>query len=381
MKHTLSILSTYSADLFGICSALYELGGMCVMHDASGCNSTYNAHDEPRWYTMDSMVYISALTERDAIMGNDKKLIDDIVYTANALSPKFIVVCGSIIPNMMGMDFKAIAKIIERKTDIPTFGINTNGMDTYLKGSSIAFDTLVKRFATSDIAKTERLSVNILGATPLDYSVNGSVDSMVRWLSDNQIEVVCCLAMGTSLQEVGAMGSASVNLVVSYNGLAVAETLYREFGTPYVVGVPIGLEYSKLLLEAIKHSADTKECIKRLDFRDTDAMCEYAIVGESVQSVSLANALYLEFGIDAKVVCPLDYDKDTLSIMDTVVKSEDEVSNVLKSHRYVIADPLYKPITSKDTIFYRLPHVAFSGRCYSKYIPNTINRSLKDLVL
>lgn len=381
MKHTLSILSTYSADLFGICSALYELGGMCVMHDASGCNSTYNAHDEPRWYTMDSMVYISALTERDAIMGNDQKLIDDIVYTANTLSPKFIVVCGSIIPNMMGTDFKAIAKIIERKTDIPTFGINTNGMDTYLKGSSIAFDTLVKRFATSDIAKTERLSVNILGATPLDYSVNGSVDSMVRWLSDNQIEVVSCLAMGTSLQEVGAMGSASVNLVVSYNGLAVAETLYREFGTPYVVGVPIGLEYSKLLLEAIKRSADTKECIKRLDFRNTDAMCDYAIVGESVQSVSLANALYLEFGIDAKVVCPLDYDKDTLSIMDTVVKSEDEVSNVLKSHRYVIADPLYKPITSKDTIFYRLPHVAFSGRCYSKYIPNTINRSLKDLVL
>ena len=39
------------------------------MHDASGCNSTYTTHDEPRWYSMDSMVYISALSELEAVMG------------------------------------------------------------------------------------------------------------------------------------------------------------------------------------------------------------------------------------------------------------------------------------------------------------------------
>ena len=40
------------------------------MHDASGCNSTYNTHDEPRWYDFDSMVYISGLSEMEAIMGD-----------------------------------------------------------------------------------------------------------------------------------------------------------------------------------------------------------------------------------------------------------------------------------------------------------------------
>ncbi|MBR5753288.1 MAG: hypothetical protein IKX83_02260, partial [Clostridia bacterium] len=40
----------YTSDLSGVCSALYELGGLLVMHDASGCNSTYATHDEPRWY-------------------------------------------------------------------------------------------------------------------------------------------------------------------------------------------------------------------------------------------------------------------------------------------------------------------------------------------
>ena len=50
MRIVKRVLSTYSADNFGFCSALYELGGLVVMHDASGCNSTYNTHDEPRWY-------------------------------------------------------------------------------------------------------------------------------------------------------------------------------------------------------------------------------------------------------------------------------------------------------------------------------------------
>jgi hypothetical protein len=71
MRIVKRVLSTYSADNFGVCSALYELGGLVVMHDASGCNSTYNTHDEPRWYNMDSLVFISGLTEKNAIFGND----------------------------------------------------------------------------------------------------------------------------------------------------------------------------------------------------------------------------------------------------------------------------------------------------------------------
>ena len=79
LKRINRILPVYAADISGVCSALYELGGMTVMHDASGCNSTYTTHDEPRWYSMDSMVYISALSELEAVMGDDDKLVRDIV--------------------------------------------------------------------------------------------------------------------------------------------------------------------------------------------------------------------------------------------------------------------------------------------------------------
>ena len=78
MRQSYKIIPIYTADVSGVCSALYDLGGMVVMHDPSGCNSTYNTHDEIRWYDQDSLIYISGLTEIDAVMGNDAKFIHDI---------------------------------------------------------------------------------------------------------------------------------------------------------------------------------------------------------------------------------------------------------------------------------------------------------------
>ena len=95
MKQTVARTSTYSADVFGACSALFELGGMIVIHDPSGCNSTYTTHDEPRWYDMDSLLFISGLTEIDAVIGNDNKLVNDIVKAAQDFSPRFIVILGT----------------------------------------------------------------------------------------------------------------------------------------------------------------------------------------------------------------------------------------------------------------------------------------------
>ena len=102
MKQTARIISIHAADTSGVCSMLYELGGMVVVHDASGCNSTYSTHDEPRWYRQDSMIYISALTETDAILGNDEKLISDVVSAANdrcfSMPERTVISCGTKRP-------------------------------------------------------------------------------------------------------------------------------------------------------------------------------------------------------------------------------------------------------------------------------------------
>lgn len=377
MKQVAGLIVTYSSDEFGICSALYELGGMVVMHDASGCNSTYTTHDEPRWYDMDSMIFISAISEMEAIMGDDEKLIGDLVETAGELHPNFIAVVGAPIPYMIGTDFKAIAAMTEERTGIPCMGFQANGMNGYLKGVSMALCEVVNRFCIREVTKTEKLSANILGATPLDFSLNGSVDSIKEWICENDMDVNSCFAMGSTLEELKMAGQAHVNLVISYGGLAAAKRLREMFGTPYVVGVPHGISFAKKLAEDLKRAAISGESIVGYRENTEHAMenC-MAIIGESVFSASLATAIEMEHGIPVKLLCPLDTADELLRTGDLRTPEEDDLIEEIGEFDEVIADPMYRPICPEKTKFRELPHEAFSGRIYDEVNPNLINRPL-----
>lgn len=393
MKQIASRISIYSADAFGVCSALYELGGLCVMHDASGCNSTYNTHDEPRWYDFDSMVYISGLSEMEAIMGDDQKFIDDIVYTAKELNPNFIAMAGTPIPTMIGTDFKAIANIIEKETNIPTFGFDTTGMHSYVSGAYKAFEALAKRFLKrndkesraeqkesvdkeSREVKNTIIKVNILGVTPLDFSINKSVEAMVDLLKENNFEVISTWAMGSSLEYIKNAGDADVNLVVSYSGIGAAKYMYENLNIPYVVGTPFGKEFANKVIEDLKEVKSTKENKISYDNRKIDKDAEITIVGESIMSESLAYAITKEKNKTVNVISSLETDEKLLLEGDKIAMFEDDIEKCLKNSKTIIADPLYRPICPIDSNFISLPHEAFSGRIYRDEIPNIINKSL-----
>ena len=393
MKQIASRISIYSADAFGVCSALYELGGLCVMHDASGCNSTYNTHDEPRWYDFDSMVYISGLSEMEAIMGDDQKFIDDIVYTAKELSPNFIAMAGTPIPTMIGTDFKAIANIIEKETNIPTFGFDTTGMHSYVSGAYKAFEALAKRFLKRNdkesrgekkesIDKESRevkntiIKVNILGATPLDFSINKSVEAMVDLLKENNFEVISTWAMGSSLEYIKNAGDADVNLVVSYSGMGAAKYMYENLNIPYVIGTPFGKEFAKKVISDLKEVKSTKENKISYSNREIDKDAEITIVGESIMSESLAYAISKEKNKTVNVISSLETDEKLLLEGDKIAIFEDDIEKCLKNSKTIIADPLFRPICPLDSNFISLPHEAFSGRIYRDEIPNIINKSL-----
>lgn len=393
MKQIASRISIYSADAFGVCSALYELGGLCVMHDASGCNSTYNTHDEPRWYDFDSMVYISGISEMEAIMGDDQKFIDDIVYTAKELNPKFIAMAGTPIPTMIGTDFKAIANIIEKETNIPTFGFDTTGMHSYVSGAYKAFEALAKRFLKRNdkesrveeqesIDKESRevkntcIKANILGATPLDFSINKSVESIVDLLKQNDFEVISTWAMGSPLEDIKNAGDADVNLVISYSGMGAAKYMYEKFNIPYVVGTPFGKEFAKKIVQDLKECSITKENKISYINRKIDKNPEITIVGESIMSQSLAYAISTEKNKTVNVISTLETEKNLLLEGDKLKIYEDDIEEALKNSKTIIADPLYRPICPLDSNFISLPHEAFSGRIYRDEIPNLINKSL-----
>lgn len=420
MRQVAGLISTYSSDEFGVCSALFELGGMVVMHDASGCNSTYTTHDEPRWYEMDSMVYISAISEAEAIMGDDDKFIRDLVETAGELHPAFIALVGAPIPYMIGTDLDAIAMIVEQETGIPCFGFQANGMHDYTVGVSMAMKRMVEAFAGERLAgaagkelsagaadgeafagnaevsggnaadgvdlrqigqrnqRTGQTAVNIIGATPLDFSVNGSIASIRQWITDNGMIPGVCLSMGCEIEELKKLKDADVNLVVSGGGLAAARVLEERFGTPYVTGVPFGETFSVRLAAMLKQAAAARvSYCGELQTTGNPDEIRAVIIGEGVFCTSLAAAIELDTGIPVRVLCPLEEEDCLLRPGDRKTPEEDDLSREIGKADVVIGDPLYRSLTEGQR-FYDLPHEAFSGRIYDRVSPNLIAKKIGE---
>lgn len=399
----------YAADVSGICSALYELGGLIVMHDASGCNSTFATHDEPRWYDIDSMIYISGLTEYDAVLGDDEKYISDVVEIAMERHPKFIAVFGSPVALVMGTDFKGIAHIIEKRTGIPTFWFKTSGMYTYLEGARQAFGKIAELVHEPAADSYGALKINIIGVTPLDFSVIGNDLALRQFAKSHGFTLTSFWAMGDSLEKLQQAASADVNLIVSSTGIDAAKKLRERFGTPYVVGIPMGMAADEKLSDLIHTAAKDKENhllweedMEAADLlpADEDAIeafrkelvsekaDEFApgridgisesakitgttiILGESVFSASLRFMLKHEFGQKhVHVICPLEDSCNLLGNCDILCAEERDIKQLANLCDVFIADPVWGNVLEESATFIPFPTEAYSGRVFRNDIP------------
>ena len=415
MKQAYCILPIYTADVSGVCSALYEFGGMVVMHDPSGCNSTYNTHDETRWFGQDSRIYISALTERDAILGNDEKFLHDVQAAAESQKPAFIALVTAPIPWMNGTDFPALAGILEKRTGIPAFFVETNGMHDYIPGAGNAFRMVAERMLPGRPEDAERMlsgrpedasrmlpgrpegvgqrknsspekkvPINILGMTPLDYPTPGAADRMTDLLEAMGFSICSCWSMGKYAKNFRKAGQASVNLVVSAAGLQTAEFLQEKYGTPYVVGVPVpGLEETvrEALLQAEASGENEILCTRRGSREEGRRVC----IGEPVTMGSLAAAAGLQTGELVRVLCPLEADEKLLSPVDERFLGEEELQACIGAPVQIAADPMYRYVLTdallaekgcRQTVWLELPHEAMSGRCYRKNMRHLLDVKL-----
>ena len=420
--------STYTADVSGVCSALYELGGMTVIHDPSGCNSTYSTHDEPRWFDTDSLMFVSGLDEMTAVLGDDNVLIDDVTHAVRDLKPRFVTLCSGSIPHIIAFDCKGVAHLLEKRTGVPMLPVTTTGNRSYVAGVGAALTEWVKRFADSlespyrvsssggpdcsantleGAAGPESFSVNLLGVTPLDFSINGNVDAMRKVFEDAGIPVNCCAAMEESFDSLRYIFRASVNVVVSSCGRRLARYMEQTAGIPYVEGTPIGAygaarlpklakkayEKKRASLEEDSHGAldGTSGSLRMLLAKkkgDSEGIClwkgnpaherwdvpdgQILIIGEEVFAQSLAAAINqltpdCRHGLRAFAVWP-DVDHGF---------PEDVLAELIRKSRYIIGDPLYRtiPHDSKQNTFVDFPHEAYSGRIFRDRIPVFIGKN------
>ena len=403
MRQAYRIIPIYTADVSGVCSALYELGGMTVMHDPSGCNSTYNTHDEIRWYDQDSLIFISGLTDIDAIMGNDEKFLRDIEDVAEELKPKFIALASSPIPFMNGTDFPGLARALTAETGIPAFSVPTSGMHDYVYGAGLALSEIARHFTGA--AEKRKRKLNLLGVTPLDFGPQPMVDAMKRRLEKYGWEILSTWAMGDTLEDLSHAGEAEVNLVVSSVGIPAANVLREKFGTPFLVGTPVE-GYEGEISDALEKAAE-RPCEAFEDKKENSAeksgaqisgeqeelwkvtpdqviylrkkdsplsgfipIPDITLIGEPVTMGSLAAVIEQKYRKKVQLLCPLEITEGLLRQEDEVIRGEEAMEEKLKTARIIVADPLYRPICPESATFYEMPHIAFSGRIYLKNLYN-----------
>ena len=317
MKDLYRILPPFAPDYGGACEVMYELGGLVLIHDASGCTVNYVSFDEPRWHEKSGFVYWSGLTEIDAVMGNDDVLIEKAIRAAELLHPNFIAYVGSSVPMIVGTDFEGIARETEERSGIPAFGFDCNGIRSYVEGAGKVLLELVKRFTKE---KTESRGTLLLGQLPLDD--NGTDAS--RRLKEFFPDFRASLSFDCSFSDLRDAQNAKKSVVVSRAGLPAAEYLSEAYGIPYSVGIPL----------------------KKADSRHGSTL----VIGEDVRAWSLSKALGNAKALDI-------FSKEGLSDFHTA--DEDEIAAIIKGFDNVIADPVFQPMVRGN--FVPLPTISVSG--------------------
>lgn len=380
MKGLRKYLTPFAPDQSGAVSVLYELGGMLVICDAGGCTGNVCGFDEPRWFETRSAVFSAGLRDMDAILGRDDRLVAKLADAAEKLDVTFAAVIGTPVPAVIGTDYRALERMLAKKTELPVLTVNTDGMELYDRGEEKAYLVLFGRFAGENVdvepgniektqtaescdgkrnGKNEDVSVDIedrprvgiIGMTPQDVSDLKAAEKIRKLYADQGLRAVC-YGMGDGLDEVRNASLAAKNVVVSPAALKAAQYLQKKFGTPYEIAYPLVSELvpevnyqgKKILIvqQQVIANAVRKEIEKRTGEKETITTATWFMRKEEILT---------DLNVDA--------------VDDISLKEEDDFISLVEKEGYdvIFADPcMERMIPEFEGVFIPLTHFAVSGK-------------------
>lgn len=380
MKGLRKYLTPFAPDQSGAVSVLYELGGMLVICDAGGCTGNVCGFDEPRWFETRSAVFSAGLRDMDAILGRDDRLVAKLADAAEKLDVTFAAVIGTPVPAVIGTDYRALERMLAKKTELPVLTVNTDGMELYDRGEEKAYLALFGRFAGENVdvepgniektqtaescdgkrnGKNEDVSVDIedrprvgiIGMTPQDVSDLKAAEKIRKLYADQGLCAVC-YGMGDGLEEVRNASLAAKNVVVSPAALKAAQYLQKKFGTPYEIAYPLVSELvpevnyqgKKILIvqQQVIANAVRKEIEKRTGEKETITTATWFMRKEKILT---------DLNVDA--------------VDDISLKEEDDFISLVEKEGYdvIFADPcMERMIPGFEGVFIPLTHFAVSGK-------------------
>jgi len=347
-------LPPFAPDDAGAASVLYPLGGLVVIIDAGGCAGNLCGFDEPRFYKKNSpsIVVSAALRDMDAILGRDAQLIDKLCATAETFAASshalpFAAFIGTPVPAIVGTDLSALARLAERRLQIPVLSIETDGTRPYDQGIAETYQALFSHLARiPSHVQPHPGTIGVLGVTPLDV---GDAAALLRTkLRAQGAPHPRLYGLDDNLQDYIDASTNECNLVIAPSGLPAARWLQRTFGTPYRIVFPLAQHQFAAFQPRLPRTAKN-----------------ILILHQQIAARALCPLLLKKYP-SARITCATYFQQigALAQPQDQKLREEDDLPRLVVAEQYdlILADPLYRrALPNYAGTYLPFPHPAVSG--------------------
>ena len=363
------IVPPITSDYSGACSVLYGENILKILISPNGCKTPV-AYDEIRNIDY-SLQYCTSLNELEIVTGEIKGLKESIKEIINQNQKiEFIAIISTVVPQIIGMDLESIVENIEETLDIPCVFINTNSFENYYSGISLTLKSLANKFMLEN--KKIKSTVNIIGYSPLTFGKIEKLEELFSLIKSLDLNILTVFSDNLSLEKIKNSTSAELNLVLSYEGLALAKYMEKEFSIPYVIINVVskyGIENTENILKKyfykIDNSFEKLEKSHKLDDRKVMIIASpfmaINIAASLRKDFSLANILALSLIKESRKFKKIEY----LKFLN-IVNTEEDLKEKIKEYKpdILISDPVYKNLINDGLTFIPLLHYGYSTRLY-----------------
>lgn len=182
--------------------------------------------------------------------GSQEKVVDNITRKDQEEHPDMIVLTPTCTSSILQEDLQNFVDRaqIEAKGDVILADVNhyrfneLQAADRTLHQMTQYYIAKARKKGDVRTDKTDKPSVNIIGISTLGFHTHHDCTELKRLMADLGIEVNAVIPEGASVHELKSLPLAWFNLLPYRElGLATAEFLKTEFGTPFVDITPMGV--------------------------------------------------------------------------------------------------------------------------------------------
>lgn len=166
------------------------------------------------------------------------------------------------------------------------------------------------------------------------------------------------------------IGKSKLNIAVSVAGIEIAQRLYHTYGTPYLIGYPIGSVMEEYYAKLVSFHLEMKYEMPMLEMAPDTEQPRILIIGSPVNSCMIRRYLGAQEGMaDIDIGFCFRAPIECKKANDFVFFDEEELHQTIKEkgkYDIIIGDPLFKKILFSFTERYvEFPEISISGRLYS----------------